>query len=170
MRESDQTKPLAIIAAAAIGAAIGLVVQFGLSGRGAPPLVPPLSLAAMLVLIAAVLLTLGIRLRRNVVKRPGAINPFHAVRLLVTARAAQLVGGLLGGFGGGLALSLLGRTVPAPTGTWVPMVLALAGGVILVVCAAITEHLCRVPPGDGDAPEVEDPEPGPADQAAYRKP
>lgn len=170
MRETDQTKPLAIVAAAAIGAAIGLVVQFGLSGRGAPPLVPPLSLTVMLVLIAAVLLTLGIRLRRNVVKRPGAINPFHAVRLLVTARAAQLVGGLLGGFGGGLALSLLGRTVPAPTGTWVPMVLAFAGGVVLVVCAAITEHLCRVPPGDGDAPDAADPEPGPADQAAYRKP
>lgn len=170
MRSDERTNPLAVLAAAAMGVAIGLVVQFALSGRGSAPFVPPLSLAVMLVLIAAVLLTLGIRLRRAVLKRAGDVNPFHAVRLLATARAGQLVGGLLGGFGGGLALSLLGRSVPAPATTWVPMLVVLGGGIVLIVCAAITEHLCRVPPGDGERTEETGEEPGPAGQAAYRKP
>lgn len=170
MRSDDRTNVLSVLAAAAMGIALGLVVQFALSGRGSAPFIPPLSLAVMLALIAAVLLTLGIRLRRTVLKRPGDVNPFHAVRLLATARAGQLVGGLLGGFGGGLALSLLGRTVPAPSATWLPMVAVLVAGAALIVCAAITEHLCKVPPGDGDAPEDGEEEPGPAGQAAYRKP
>ena len=169
MRRGERMSPLAVVAAAAIGIAVGLVVQFGLSSRGNPPLVPPLSLPATLILISAMLLGFGIRLRRNVTRRPGAVNPFHAVRLLAAARAGQLVGAGLGGFGGGLALSLLGRSVPAPSSTWVPMVLALASGLVLVVCALIAERLCRVPPGDGAAEDGDpDGETGPADQAAYR--
>lgn len=170
MRGEERTGPLAVAAAGAMGIAIGLVLQFALSGRGAPPFVPPLSLALMLVLIAGVLLALGIRLRRTVRGRAGAVNPFHAVRLLATARAGQLVGALLGGFGGGLALSLLGRSVPAPSESWLPMVLVCAAGAALVTCAAITEHLCRIPPGDGDAPEPGDSDPDPAGQTAYRGP
>ncbi len=155
-----------------MGAAIGLLTQFVLSNRGAPPLVPPLSLPVTLVLIGAVLLGFGIRLRRTVAKRAGDVNPFHAVRLLAAARAGQLVGGLLGGFGAGLALSLLGRSIPAPTATWLPMLLAFVGGAILVACAAVAEHLCRVPPGGDDADSAEhDADPsGPVDQAAFRKP
>ncbi|MBL3700672.1 DUF3180 family protein [Leucobacter luti] len=170
MRSDEPMRPLATIAAAAMGIAIGLVVQFAQSGRGAAPFVPPLSLAVMLTLIAALLLTLGIRLRRAVVKGARPVNPFSAVRLLATARAAQLVGGLFGGFGGGLALSLLGRTVPAPISLWLPMLLVLGSGIALVVCAAITEHLCRIPPGDGDGTDSGEAEPGPTGQAAYRKP
>lgn len=169
MRGDERSGPLAVAAAGAMGIALGLVLQFALSGRGAPPFVPPLSLALMLVLIAGVLLTLGIRLRRTVLKRAGDVNPFHAVRLLATARAGMLVGALLGGFGGGLALSLLGRSVPAPTESWLPMVLVFAGGAALVTCAAITEHLCKIPPGDGEGPDQAEPDPDPAGQTAYRK-
>lgn len=172
MRAPDRLNPLAIAAAAAMGAAIGLVLQFALSGRGQSPFVPPLSLPITQVLVAGVLLAFGIRLRRTVSRRPGAVNPFHAVRLLATARAGQIVGALLGGFGGGLALSLLGRSVPAPTGTWLPMLLTFVTGTVLVACAVIAEHLCRVPPGEGDDDEERDPDPslGPADRAAYREP
>ncbi|QIK62838.1 DUF3180 domain-containing protein [Leucobacter viscericola] len=171
MRKLDRMNPLTSIAAAAMGMAIGLLVQFYLSGRGHAPFVPPLSLPVTLVFIAAVLLGFGIRLRHNVSKRTRAVNPFHAVRLLATARAGQIVGGLLGGFGGGLVLSLLGRSVPAPVASWLPMLLVFGGGLTLVICAMITERLCRVPPGD-DKGEETDPETGPepADQAAFRKP
>lgn len=170
MPRLERSNPLVTVAAAAIGTAVGMILQFGLSSRGMPTLVPPLTLPTSLVLIAGVLLALGLRLRRQVRTRPGAVNPFQAVRLLAAARSAQIVGALLGGFGGGLALSLLGRSVPAPTSTWLPMLLALVGGAILVACAAVTEHLCRVPPGDGPEGGGEEADPGPADQAAYRKP
>lgn len=171
MQKLDRLNPLASLVAATLGIVAGLFVQFFLSGRGLSPLVPPLSLPVTLVCIAAVLLGFGIRLRRNLTNRKGVVNPFHAVRLLATARAGQLAGGLLGGFGGGLALSLLGRSVPAPATSWVPMLLVFFGGLTLVICAMITERMCRVPPGDGtDEADVPEAGPEPADQAAFRKP
>lgn len=176
MRKIERMSPLALLAAAAIGAACGLLVQFVLSNRGNSPLVPPTSLTATLTLIALILLMLGVQLRRAVAKRPGAINPFNAVRLLAAARAGQLVGALLGGFAGGLLLSLWGRSVPAPAATWLPMVLALGSGMLLVACAIVTERLCQVPPGDDGADGSEQgdghsaPSGGPADQAAFRRP
>ncbi|UOQ56275.1 DUF3180 domain-containing protein [Leucobacter allii] len=173
MRRLERSNPLAAVAAAAMGAAIGLLVQFALSSRGAAPFVPPYSLPITLVLIGAVLLGFAIRLRRTLAGRTGRVNPFQAVRLLAAARAGQLVGALLGGFGAGLALSLLGRSIPAPVATWLPMLIVCGAGAVLVACAAYAEHACRIPPDDedGGAGEGEtDPGRGPVDQAAYRKP
>lgn len=171
MRRIERSNPLLALLVAGAGTVLGALVQFALSNRGAPPLVPPLSLPASLVLIAAVLLVFGIRLRRALQKGPGAVNPFQAVRLLAAARAGQLVGALLGGFGGGLAVAVLARSVPPPPQTWIPMLLVLLGGAVLVGCAIYAERCCRVPPGDGDGEDAgADPEPGPADQAAFRKP
>lgn len=168
MRRVDRTNPLTMLAAVAMGVAFGLVVQFALSGRGQAPFVPPISLPVTLVLIAAVLLYFGLRLRRTMTRRPGAVNPFHAVRLLAAARAGQLVGALLGGLGGGFALALLGRTAPAPAEMWLPMVLTVITGAVLVACAVITEYLCRVPPSDDAEQEDTDPSPGHAEGTAYR--
>lgn len=155
MRRVERTGALAIIAAAAMGAAIGWLLQFGLVSRGVPTLVPPVSLPVTLVAVAAVLIVFGIRLRRAVNHRPGDVNPFHAVRLLVTARAGQFVGALFGGFGAGLWLALLGRSVPPAVSVWLPMLLTVLAGAVLVACAAIAERLCRVPPGSGEEEEGE---------------
>ena len=173
MRVPERSNPWAVIAAAGIGFVVGLLIEIGLSNRGNPPFVPPLSLPATLVVIGGVLLALGIRLRRAVRHRAGDVNPFHAVRLLAAARAGLLVGALSGGFGLGLLASLAGRTIAAPVATWLPMVLAVAGGLVLVVCAIVAESLCRVPPSDDDEPGGDaDPDPAvgpaPADQPAYR--
>lgn len=172
MNRIERSNPLAVVAAAAMGAAVGLVLQFLLSHRGQAPFVPPLSLALSLAVIGAVLLVLGIRLRRALQRGVGAVNPFHAVRLLAAARAGQLVGGIVGGFGAGLALSLLGRSVAAPAATWWPMLAVVVGGAILIACAAITEHLCKVPPSEDDTEDDTDPEldGSPSDSPAYRKP
>ena len=164
--------PWAAIVAAGFGAVVGLLIQLGLSNRGNPPFVPPLSLPATLVVIGGVLLALGIRLRRTVRNRPGDVNPFHAVRLLAASRAGLLVGALSGGFGLGLLASLAGRSVAAPVATWLPMVFVAAGAAVLVVCSAIAESLCRVPPGDGDdegeAESDPAPRPGPSERPAFR--
>lgn len=172
MSSAERQGPLTDLAIAAMGAAVGLVLQFALSSRGASPFIPPYSLPITLALIGAVLVVLGIRLRRSVARGTGAVNPFFAVRLLASARAGRIVGALLGGFGAGLALSLLGRSVPAPVGTWLPMVVAAAAGAALLGCAIYAEHCCRVPPGDDpDASDGDDDRGrGPVDQAAYRKP
>ncbi|QBE48380.1 DUF3180 family protein [Leucobacter triazinivorans] len=170
MRRIERSSPLLTLVVGIGGAVLGVLVQIALSNRGSPPLVPPFSLPASLALIAVVLLVFGIRLRRALRRGPGAVNPFQAVRLLAAARAGQLVGAALGGFGGGLAIAVLGRSVPAPPQTWLPMLLVLLAGAVLIGCAVYAERCCRVPPGDDAEDTGTDPEPGPADQAAFRRP
>lgn len=165
MPRLQRASPLAVAAFAAVGLAVGLLVQFARSTWGLAPLVPPLSLPVTLVVMGAVLLVLGVMLRRAVTRRSGRpVDPFHAVRLLAGARAAFFAGALFAGFGAGLLLQLLTRSVAAPPGIWLPMLLTLVGGALLAICGAIVESLCRVPPRDPEsdsAPEDEaDPAPG----------
>lgn len=151
MTEMRRTSALAIAAFAAVGLAAGLLLQFARSSWGQAPFVPPVSLAATLVVIGVVLLVLGIALRRTVTRDSGKqVNPFHAVRLLAGARAGQFAGAIFAGFGGGLALQLLARSVPPPAATWLPMLLVLGAGIVLVVCGVVAEALCRVPPGGAE--------------------
>lgn len=171
MRNLQRTSPLATTTCAVIGVGIGLLVQLFRSAKGQAPLVPPLSLTLTLLVFGAVLLVLAISLRRAVNRKSGKpVNPFHAVRLLAGARTAQFVGALIGGFGGGLALQLLSRSVMPSAATWVPMVLVCAAGAVLVVCGVVAEMLCRVPPSDGDGDDKKKsgiaPQPGPEPGAA----
>jgi len=146
-----RTSPLTITAFAAVGIAVGLLLQLLRSAQGYPPFVPPLTLAATLVVLAAVLIVLALLLRRAVHHADRyPVNPFHAVRLLAGARAAQFAGALFGGFGAGSLLQLLGRSVMPPSTSWAPMLWLLLAGAVLVVCGIIAELLCRVPPRDDD--------------------
>lgn len=161
MPRLERTSPLAVAACAVVGLAAGLLLQFALSARGLAPFVPPVSLAATLAVIAIVLVVLGIGLRRAVTRASGRpVNPFHAVRLLAGARAGQFVGALLGGFGGGLLVQVLTRTVVPSAATWAPMLLVLLTGIGLAVAGLVAELLCRVPPTDPDADAEAPGEPG----------
>lgn len=154
MRPMQRLSQLALWAALSIGAAIGLFVQFFLASRGLAPLSPPLSMPLMLVLLVALLLIFGLRLRQQICRGTGAVNPFQAVRVLALARAGQLVGSVFGGFGIGLLLSLIGRTVPASVSVWLPMLLTVIAGLALAICGVIIERICQIPPGDD--PETTD--------------
>lgn len=157
MTRMQRTSPLAIAAFAVVGIAIGLLVQVARSSSGQSPLVPPVSLAATLMVISGVLIVLAVLLRRAV--RPSddqrgskrAVNPFHAVRLLAGARAGQFSGALFAGVAAGSILQLFGRSVFPPSATWLPMVLMMLSGLVLVCCGVVAEMLCRVPPTDPDA-------------------
>lgn len=165
-----QGHPLAPLVVGGAALVAALIVQFGLSRSGRSPLVPPYSVAIALVAIGIVLLSFGLRLKRMIADKKRVVDPFHAVRVLVAARAGGLVGGMFGGFGGGLALSLIGRTVAAPVSIWLPMVAVCAAGIFLAVCGVLTERWCRVPPGDDETRASDDGETGPESQAAYRRP
>lgn len=162
----QRISPLTLVTVGVIGLGVGLLLQFLQSSRGMAPFVPPLSLSFTLLVLGAVLVTLGVALRRAVTRRSTSqVNPFHAVRLLAGARAGQIVGALLAGFGAGLALQLLTRTVLPPATTWVSPVLVFAGGIVLLVCGVIAEMLCKVPPKDPDSEgehTQSEPEPDPA--------
>lgn len=146
--------PVHLLASAAVGFGLALIVQAWLSARGRASLVLPYSLAATLVLVAVVLIVLALRLRRQLATGTGAVNPFQAVRLLATARAAQIVGAVFFGVGAGLLASLIGRAVPALAPTWLPMLVTAIAALVLLVCALITEHLCRIPPSED--PDADD--------------
>lgn len=149
MSSMQRTSPLTISAFAVAGAGVGLLLQLVRSTRGQAPVVPPLSLALTLIMLGVVLLVLAVSLRRAVTRKSGKqVNPFRAVRLLAGARAGQFVGALFGGFGLGLVLQLLSRSVMPAAAAWVPMLLVVGAGIVLLVCAVIAESLCRVPPGD----------------------
>ena len=156
MPKLERTSVLSIVAFGVAGLATGVLVQVFLSTRGDAPFVPPVSLPATLLVIAAVVLALGIALRRAVTRvsaRP--VNPFHAVRLLAGARASQFAGSLLGGFGFGLLAQVMTRSVVPPSPTWLPMLFVAVSGIVLLVAGAVAEWLCRVPP-DGSDTELED--------------
>lgn len=169
MHGIQRIHPLNLVATAAVGAALGYTLEFAFSTRGRPPFVPPYSMSIALVLLATLLVGMGLRLRRNRAKGTGAVNPFQAVRLLATARAGEIVGSLFFGFGAGLLLSLVGRSVPAPAATWLPMLVTSVAGLLLLIGALIAEHFCKVPPGDDGAEQGdEEPRPGTSDQPAFR--
>lgn len=165
-----QGHPLAPLVVGAVALVAALIVQFGLARSGRSPLVPTYSIVFALVAIGTVLLVFGLRLKRMIADKKRRVDPFHAVRVLVSARAGALVGGLFGGFGAGLALSLIGRSVPAAAAIWVPMVAVCGAGLYLAVCGVLAERWCRVPPGDDETRASEDGETGPESQAAYRRP
>lgn len=167
---SAQSHPLAPLVVAGVALAAALIIQFGLARSGRSPLVPTYSIVIALFAIALVLLAFGVRLKRMIADTKRLVDPFHAVRVLVAARAGALVGSLFGGFGAGLALSLLGRSVPAATTIWLPMAAVGVAGLFLYVCGVIVERWCRVPPGDDETRASEDGETGPESQAAYRRP
>jgi hypothetical protein len=166
MNRVQRTPPLVVLTFAVVGVGVGLLVQFVRSAQGDAPLVPPLSLSFSMLVLGGVLVALGIALRRAVTRKSGKpVNPLGAVRLLAGAKAGQFVGALLGGFGGGLVLQVLTRSILPPATSWVPMVLVLVSGAALTVCGYIAESLCRVPPSDpddGTAPGQAGPELGAA--------
>lgn len=154
MPKLQRTSVLSALAFAVSGGAVGLLTQMVRSTGGTAPFVPPYSLAATLGVIAVVLVLLGVLLYRAVAKESGrGVDPFQAVRLLAAARAGIFAGSLFTGFGAGLVVPVLVRSVPAQSAIWAPMIWVLIAGVVLVIAGVITEYLCRVPPDD---PEIED--------------
>ena len=143
--------PLVALACAVIGMSAGVLIQLWRSRLGYATVVLPYSLTASMLVLAAVLIVLGIRIRRAVTgKKKRHINPFGAVRLLAAARAGQCVGALLGGISAGLLFIILFRTVSPPLQVWLPTAAALIAGIVLTVAGMITEQLCKIPPTEDD--------------------
>lgn len=160
MNPPARLSPLALVLAALVGVMSGFVTQVLRSQNGYPPLSPPVSLPATLLIIAAVLVILGARLQRALkpeTQRP--VHPFHAVRLLAGARAAQLTGLLFAGFGVGLLAQLANRAVGVTLEVWLPMLLTMLMGFVLFGAGLYTEHACRIPPQDPETGNDEGEEP-----------
>lgn len=135
-----------------VGFGGGLLTQMVLSSSGRPGVIPPYTLALVLVVIGVLVVLLALPVRRSVrgaaeKKRP--VDPFYALRVLVLAKASALTGALGLGVGSGFVAFMLTRSVTTAetVGSAAAMV---AGALVLLVGGLVAESMCRLPPDDGD--------------------
>lgn len=144
------------------GIVIGFLVETGLVAAGLPLLVPPVTLPITLIAIAVIIIVFAVPIRRSVLHRSAQrIDPFHAARVAMLAKASSLAGALLTGTGIGILANLLSRSVLPSGGTiWLAAV-ATFGAASLLVAGLVAEHLCTLPPPSDkdDEDDVDDAEP-----------
>ena len=141
-----RTRPVTLLIAALAGLAVAFALDLVLALRGAAVLVPPLSLAVALVLIAVLLLALAWPVRRAA-RGERRVDPFYALRAVVLAKASAVAGALLAGGGAGILIYLLTRTV-VPLGSTLAAGGTLVAAALLVIAALVAEHWCALPPDE----------------------
>jgi len=152
-----RTGPVPLVIAAAIGLVAGFLIDQVLTATAQPTFTPSLMLPVLLVLLSVALVALALPIRRATAGADGAqgvqrrrVDPFHAVRIVMLARASSIVGALLTGVGGGLLLFLLTRPVSPSLGSTGAVLASAAGGVVLVIAGLVAEHLCTLRKDDDD--------------------
>jgi hypothetical protein len=115
-----------------------------------------LSLPITLVGVAVLVVALAWPIRRAVKgKTTKHLDPFRAMRTAVLAKACSLSGALVFGFGLGITMFLITRSVVPATGTvWLALATAI-GAALLMAGGLIAEYFCTLPPDDTE-PEKEE--------------
>jgi len=152
-----RTRATPLIGLAVVGIVVGFLLEFGAAATGIAILIPPLSLPVTLVVIAAIVVGFAIPIRRATRGNSKTmIDPFRAMRVAVLAKASSLSGALLAGWGLGILVYLVTRSVlPASSAIWLA-VAATVGGVVLLVAGLVAEHLCTLPPPEDDEGQPEE--------------
>lgn len=146
-----RTRASTVVALLAVGALLGFFVQTALAAASQPKFVPAYTLALSLTVVAGLVIALAVPIRRATrgpVRR--RIDPFHATRVVVIAKASSLAGALLAGGGVGLLVELLVRSGGLNTDSLLKTLAALGGSAVLLAAGLIGEYLCTVPPGSDD--------------------
>lgn len=146
-----RTPPGTVVLAAGAGAFAAFLGQFALAAASLPKFRPEYGLALSLVVIAGVVVALAAPIRsatRGAVRR--RVDPFHATRVVLFAKASSLAGALLTGAGVGLLVELLTRSGELSTDTLLRTLAVLGGAGALLAAGLVGEFLCTVPPDDPD--------------------
>jgi len=142
----NRTRPLPMLVAVLVGMLALYAMNIVLAMRGVAVLVPPVSLAVALALIAILLIALAWPVRRAA-QGERRIDPFFATRVVVLAKASALAGALLAGAAAGILIYLLSRVV-VPLGSSLTAGATLVAAVALAVAALVAEHWCALPPDE----------------------
>jgi len=141
-----RTGPTPVIGLAVIGGVAGFLLEYWATTTGRSLIVPPITMPLMLVVIAGILVGFAIPIRRSVSGASNKrIDPFHATRIVVLAKASSLVGALLTGFGAGLLIFFLTRTVLPGVGSMWLAIASCLGAAVLCAAGLVAEHLCTLP-------------------------
>lgn len=151
-----RTHASTVIAFALGGVVTGYLIDLAVVTAGGNAIVPPLSLPVTLVGVAALVVAFAWPIRRAVKgKATKHLDPFRAMRTAVLAKACSLSGALVLGFGIGITLFLLTRSVVPPAGTvWLALATAV-GAALLLAGGLLAEAFCTLPPDDTE-PEKEE--------------
>lgn len=145
-----RTSPVTLILLALLGGVVGAFLEAALATAGRPIIVPPLTLAIALAAIGGIIISLAVPIRRLTRgKSKGPIDPFYAMRVLVLAKASALIGALLIGFGIGIGIYLLTRSI-VPVNSVGLAIATIIGSGVLLAAGLVAEHMCTIPPGDDD--------------------
>ncbi|GAB2975059.1 DUF3180 domain-containing protein [Frigoribacterium salinisoli] len=144
------TRPSTLVGIGVLSLIAGYLVDSALVASRAPALVPPIALGLVLLALGGVVVSLALPVRRAA-RGDGSdrVDPWYATRVLLLAKASSLSGALFGGLAGGVLAFVLTRGVGLAIGSFVPTVVAVVGGLALLVGGIVAERMCTVPP-DGD--------------------
>ena len=148
----SRTSPLHLVLFAAVGATVGWLLEVILTASGRAIVIPSISLAISLFVIAAVVVVLAVPIYRySRGLRRDRVNPFYALRVVVLAKASSSSGALLGGAAAAVAVYLLSRTVSPGVGSVTAGFVVLGAAIVLLIAGLVAEHLCTIPPDDEDS-------------------
>jgi membrane protease YdiL (CAAX protease family) len=146
-----RTRASTLVILAAIGAGVGFLLQVLLASGGMQRYRPELALALSLLFLAGIVIALAVPIRRATRgKVRTRIDPFHATRVVLFAKASSIAGALLTGGAAGLLAEVLVRSGGINTDSLLRTIAVLAGAVALLVAGLVGEWLCTVPPGEDD--------------------
>lgn len=145
-----RTRPAVLLLIAVLGVAVGFLVDQALTAAGRATFTPAVSLPVLLVLLAVVVVALAIPVRRATRGTAAPVNPFRALRVAVLAKASSIVGAVLTGIAGGLALFLLTRPVPPSLGSLGAVIATALCAALLVAAGLVAEQLCTIGKDDDD--------------------
>jgi len=145
-----------VVAFVLAGIVAGYLIDLAIVSAGGKAIVPPLSLPVTLTGVGVIVVALAWPIRRAVKgKATKHLDPFRAMRTAVLAKACSLSGALVFGFGVGITLFLLTRSVvPAADTVWLAFATAI-GAALLLAGGLVAEAFCTLPPDDSE-PEKEE--------------
>ena len=151
-----RTHASTLVAFVLAGLVVGYLADLATVSSGSKAIVPPISLAVTLTGVAVFVVVLAWPIRRAVKgKATKHLDPFRAMRTAVLAKACSLSGGLVFGFGLGITLFLLTRSVvPAADTVWLAFATAIGAG-LLMAGGLLAEAFCTLPPDDPEAEKEE---------------
>ena len=136
---------------ALIGGIGGGLLETALAASGSPIVLPPLTLGLALLAIGIMVVVLALPIRRLTRgKASHPIDSYYSTRVLVLAKASALGGSFIAGFGAGVLVFLLSRSVVPGVGSVGQAVATLIGAAGLLVGGLIAEKMCTIPPDDDD--------------------
>jgi hypothetical protein len=145
-----RTRISTVVSFLVVAAVAGFAFDAALAATMHPVASPAITLGLVLLAIAAIVISLAVPVFRVARGRTHApIDAYYATRVVLIAKASSLAGAILGGFTAGMLVYTLTRGVAVEASSILTTVVAVVGGLVLLVAGLVAEFMCTVPPDDG---------------------